>query len=610
MNDWSMLNLKPGNMLRVAKKHVAVYSELRKKYWYFSLNGKYIGSADETQMRINPNEYCIFGDDCIWIKKEDDLWQMLDYEGKDIFGGYIKSVAFSEIAKYASFVFNEYSTEDTLPLRSNQYLTLTINDDEAAIYSITGECLLERGFYKSVTVYENCALLTAPDNSMRLYNLITKTFVGECYTDITILGKAIILKIPDKYYMFSLVTGNIVEEFDVYLMEQIEWADTATFGLWLYRDGQCGFWLCSSTYLKQVFPIEYVQIILDGEEGVSARGKYCRHIDIKHLMKADDDANKDFENTHEDDETCATIVYNGIEVKTGNVLKLGEKFFAVSKDTETCDEKMWHGKKMALCYTLEGKFIGKTNVIYNGYDEISDFSCIEIANYLVLSGCIKEQLKHDVSSKAWYIYDFEAKEFLPNVFTSVFSDSCGKYLICNAPCFRYHDESVMYVFSLKTEKLLFKLEGYKNLEAILGERFEILDFNNVLWIFDENGEKIFENGISFSFFNMHGMVIEHQRCYFVFYDCVNGKRHFVLADTCNGLRGQSAKKLFEITLYNKHGLYKYSEEKGFYQLIPVRYDFIQATGDYILAQNLLEDLTDDIYDFDGRLISSTKLTDK
>lgn len=607
MNDWTTLNLKPGDILRVAQKHVTVYSESQKKYRYFSLNGKYMGSVDETQMRINPDECCIFGDDCIWIKKEDGLWQMLDYEGKDIWGGYIKNVTFSEIAKCASIVFNECSTDDLLPLRSNQYLTLAINDDEVAIYSITGECLLERGFYKNVTVYENYAFLTAPDNSMKLYNLITKTFVGECYTDITILGKAIILKTPDKYYMFSLVTGNIVEEFKVYLMEQIEWADTTTFGLWLYRKGQCGFWLCSSTYLKQVFPIEYVQIILDGEEGVSARGKYCRHIDIKHLMKADDDVNENFENTREDDETYATIMYNAVEVKTGDVLKTAEKFFTVSKDTKTWDEKMWYGQKMGLCYTLEGEFIGKTTVLYNGYDEILDFSCIELENYLVLSGCTKEQLKHDVSSKAWCIYDFDAKEFLPNVFTNVFSDSCNKYLICNAPCFRHHDKSVMYVFSLKTEKLLFKLDGYRNPEAILGEYFEILDFNNELWIFDENGEKIFENGISFSFFNMHGMVVERRKCDFVFYDCVNRKRHFMLADTCKALYGQYAKKIFELTRYNKHWLYAYSEEKGFYQVIPAGYDFVQVMGDYILAQNLLEDLTDDIYDFDGMLISSTKL---
>ena len=612
MNERTMFDLEPGEMLRVAQKYVSVYSDTRKAYWYYSLKGNYIGAATEEQMRLNPEEHFIFGDNCIWVKKswiKTGLpWQMVDYEGNDIFGSFIKNVTFSETTRRVSFVFNGYDMEE-LYSKNQQYLILNINDDEAAIYSINGECLLERGFYKNVTVVEYYVLLTTSDDNMRLYDLKTKKFVGGLYTDIKVFGRAIILKTTDKCYLFNLKTGNIVEECDVYLAENIEWADTITFGLWLYRDGKCGFWICSSTYLKQVVPIEYAQIILDGEEGISARGKNCRHIDIKQLMETDEDDNENFEITSEEDQTCATIVYKGVEVKTGDVLWLRERFFAVSKDTETWDEEMWYGQKMAMCYTTEGEFIGKTAVIYNGNDEISDFSCVELKNYLVLDGCTKEQLKHDISSKVWCIYDFKAKEFLPHVFTSVFSDECKKYLTCNAPCFSQHEKSIMYVFSLKSGKQLFKLDGYKKMYGILGKYFEILDFNDEMWVFDEKGKKIFDEGISFSFFNTHGMIVEHVKNGYNVYDCVNKEKSFLHADTFEALRGQSDKKLIVATLNNKYGLYAYSEKKGFYQVIPVRYDFIQATADYILAQIFTGNLIDDIYEFDGKLISSTRLAD-
>lgn len=547
MNDWTMFDLGPGKMLKVARKYVCVYSYAQRRYWYYFLNGKCIGSATEKQMRLNPDGFIIFGDCFVWVKRGQS-WRMLDYEGNDVFEGFIKNVTFSDTIKLDILDYDPIDPKKVLPSKCYKYLTLKINDNEMSIYAIDGEPLLEKECCKSIIVYEDLALITTLDNNMMMFDLREKSFIGGCYADIKSLGETLVLKTIDKCYLFDPISRNIVGEINAQLVEKIDWNNTVTFSSRLYRN--------SNRYLES--------------------------------------------SVYEDDEeACETIVYNGIKVKKGDILWIREKFFAVTKDPITQDDKRSHYKKMVMCYTLEGRFIGKTTVITNDYDEISNFSCYEFENYLVLKPRWAEN---------WRIYDFEAKKSLPSIFTSVFSDWCKDYLICNAPCSSQHEKSIMYIFSLKSKKLLFKLDGYKKIGRILGNCFKVEGFNNEACIFDEKGEKIFDlenpNFIS----EMYGMILEDAKYGTNVYDCVNRKKHFLHA-YFDPLREQYARKISVAFYDGKRGLYAYSDEKGFYELVPIRYDFIQFTDDYILAQISLG-LIVDVYDFDGRLISSTGLKNK
>lgn len=484
-------DLKPGETLRVGERYVFVHSKTEKMYRYYGLNGNYIGSFSEEQIQSNPDENCIFGKDCIWMRK-DGSWVVLNYKARIICDYSIKNVKISEDRKYVVIILNDY---------------------EAEIWSINGELLLQRDFYKNVVIY----------------------------------GKYAVLEIANYTKVFDLEKGEFDGDFYI----------TAEFSL---------------------------------DEFLNAHSKQ------------EEDTEKKAVNEENEQEYSLTL-FNNVQVGTNDVLWFCEKYFAVCKRTWNIGEKTCYGKFVAKCYTLDGKFIENTGIIYDADGKVSDFKRIETDTILALRGSEKNWLM--TKSKAWKLFDYSGKKIANKFFDWLFVDKSNKYLVCGIFGISPDNPSLICVFSIKEGELISEWYGFKTIVAI-GEGYYVLkDFDQNNWIYNENGELIFTAPISDPIYCMDDLIIKKIIYGYDVYDCLHEKVDLIKAIEINIELKKGNRKVILFTYAKKTGVYAYDTDKGFYEIVPMKYEKVEVSGNIICAQNFLEDATEDIYDLDGKLISST-----
>lgn len=297
-----------------------------------------------------------------------------------------------------------------------------------------------------------------------------------------------------------------------------------------------------------------------------------------------------------------TTLFNNVQIGTKQVLWLREKYFAVCKKSENIGEKACYGNLVAKCYTLDGKFFANTSVIYdNGH--ISGFKCIETENILALSGNAENWLS--IKKKVWRLYNYAGKKISVSLFDWVFVDKTNSYLIGGV--FRRIGTvpSMICIFSTKEGEQLSEWYGFKEVPAI-GDGYCVMkDFNCCNWVYTEDGEQVFTEPISDPVLFMDNLIIKKYDDGYDVYDCLSGEVFLVVADDVEFELRKCSQKLILFTLDGKKGAYGYSTDRGFYEIAPMRYEKIEANGTLVCGQNFSEDATEDIYDLDGNLISST-----
>ena len=297
-----------------------------------------------------------------------------------------------------------------------------------------------------------------------------------------------------------------------------------------------------------------------------------------------------------------TTLFNNVQIGTKQVLWLREKYFAICKKSENIGEKACYGNLVAKCYTLDGKFFANTSVIYdNGH--ITGFKCIETENILALSGNAENWLS--IKKKVWRLYNYAGKKISVSLFDWVFVDKTNSYLIGGVFRRMGTVPSLICIFSTKEGEQLSEWYGFKDVPAIGMGYCVMKDFNRCNWVYTEDGNQVFTEPISDPVLFMDNLIIKKYDDGYDVYDCLSGEVFLVEADDVEIELKKCSQKLILFTLDGKKGAYGYSIDKGFYEIVPMKYEKVDANGSLICGQNFLEDATEDIYGLDGKIISST-----
>ncbi len=297
-----------------------------------------------------------------------------------------------------------------------------------------------------------------------------------------------------------------------------------------------------------------------------------------------------------------TTLFNNVQIGTKQILWLREKYFAVCKKPANIGEQACYGSLLAKCYTLDGKFFANTSIIYeNGY--ISGFKHIETENILALSGNAENWLS--IKKKVWRLYNYAGKKISVSLFDWIFIDKTNSYLIGGVFRRMGTVPSMICIFSTKEGEQLSEWYGFKDVPAIGMGYCVMKDFNRCNWVYTEDGEQVFTEPISDPVLFMDNLIIQKYDDGYDVYDCLSGEVFLVVADDVEFELRKCSQKLILFTLDGKKGAYGYSTDRGFYEIAPMRYEKIEANGTLVCGHNFSEDVTEDIYDLDGNLISST-----
>lgn len=297
-----------------------------------------------------------------------------------------------------------------------------------------------------------------------------------------------------------------------------------------------------------------------------------------------------------------TTSFNNVQIGTKQILWLREKYFAVCKKPANIGEQACYGSLVAKCYTLDGEFFANTSIIY-GDGHISSFRHIETENILALSGTADDW--SSINKKVWRLYNYDGKKISPSLFNWVFVDKTNSYLIGGVFRRPGTDPSRICIFSTEEGEQLSEWYGFKEVPAIGNGYCVMKDFNRCNWVYTEDGEQVFTEPISDPVLLMDNLIIKKYDDVYDVYDCLSGEVFLVEADDVEFELKKCSQKLILFTLDGKKGAYGYSTDKGFYEIAPMKYENIDANGSLICGQNFSDDATEDIYDLDGKMISST-----
>ena len=203
------------------------------------------------------------------------------------------------------------------------------------------------------------------------------------------------------------------------------------------------------------------------------------------------------------------------------------------------------------------------------------------------------------------MYNYAGKKISVSLFDWVFVDKTNSYLIGGVFRRMGTVPSLICIFSTKEGEQLSEWYGFKDVSAIGMGYCVMKDFNRCNWVYTEDGNQVFTEPISDPVLFMDNLIIKKYDDGYDVYDCLSGEVFLVEADDVEIELKKCSQKLILFTLDGKKGAYGYSIDKGFYEIVPMKYEKVDANGSLICGQNFLEDATEDIYGLDGKIISST-----
>lgn len=583
MDNRNEFDLKPVECLTVKENYVSVYSRANKEYRYYCLNGKHITTFTEEQFKYMLGPACIFLDNRILVRGI-DYWTLMDYDGNKIEGLFVRDVV---VAKNT--------------------VLLIWPDSSMAVYSSKWELLLSTSpEYKFGGLIANrIVVVDYAEGRKRLYDLRFKKFVGSIYKKVEFLYSALIVYPDDsseKCYLFNALTAEFEGRYDACFVRGIPIeSDLYIHSIWVYRDGRCGLWFESESFVYQILPTGYTQISVDAD-GITAR---CKEKVVKFDADNFPRSNRKFNPrkraliARADERAQTKLTYRGVEIKEGEELYFLNKCFFVSKSIETLKEGCEH---VAKFYTLDGKYIADSGYKYDIAGKAEEVNFIDTPYILILGD------NHNKSDEDqhWRSYYYTGERVIPKVFKEVNSDFNRTLLIFNTKKRSQNNE--MYFFSYQTGKQLFKLSGYKSFIKLTSKYVFMRDYDENVQAFDrETGAQMVDHPISPKYYAEGDLIFEHVDLGYNVYDCRCKKEYFITADETRIARSSVMNDYPFIAVYlnSKAGIYDYSEEHGPYEIVPVEYDVVEVCDNCIRAQRFSPNETDDIYSFDGKLISTT-----
>ena len=430
-------------------------------------------------------------------------------------------------------------------------------------------------------VYKNYVVIKN-DKEMRLYDTEKRKYVGKTFDKIWRWDELFVLKKGEKHYLYNVESKKIEEKFQICIFAEHKKGKNFIF---LYYKDKCGL-LIAEKYNKRfsrVLPIEYQKIKIKDDEIIAIKNGKKEYYPLKESYCKEKNNYADTNNKND----YKINFLNSIQVLFGEELVLKEKFILLIGDLEE--------KRPCKYYNLRGKYIGWSGIIRDDSGYFCGENYIATENMLALGGDSSIPFGRN---EDWKLYDYAGNDLFGGR-RFEFEQSRKYYLgkpVSGA-------ENITYVFSNKG-KLLFTLDNSKKILEVADKYFKILDNENKVWFFDDKGKTIFDKGIEKDMLmNLYnGFVCERIKNGYNVYDCNHGKLNYIKADSLENMDIVCKLNIFRVTYEEKHGVILLNS-KGYKIIVPVEYLEVQKYEDIILAK---AEEWDDIYDFDGTLIMSTK----
>ena len=548
-------DMKKGERLKITGRYVTIYQEdggLR----YYSLNGKLLNKFSKKQLETARKVTWFCTQKCIVTKKE-NIWYVLTYDGKEI----------------CNFVATD-------------------------VYSRLNSIVVKNGSL-----------------GIMLFDTNKLEFVEEIFDNILEDGRILVPKKENKYYLYDMKTNQIEKKFDFYAKycKTVVEVDNSLIDFYvLYNDNKCGLYLMQrNREITEIFPIEYQQIKIDGNEIQTLKDGKIERYQLKALAKL---KYQPYTKTVSDDNVEKKQTYqinflNKVKVETGEELTVDGRFFSVLAK----DFKSWR------YYNLKGNYIGKSTSIVSNDMFLGPKNCIATENMIALGkGCVNNLYP---SVEYWDIYDYEGNKIFENSFKHVegycsfvvnvtefarnshhkeYVEKYSSELIFSRAIENGHDKNFWAVFSKKGE-LLFTTNNVKEITAGY-KHFRVVDNENKVQFLDTNGNRIFDEAFDnekIRIFNKM-FVVSKEKAGYIIYDFENKTKYYIEADLIEQEMFKEGN--YKVYLNGKCGSISLNAE-GYKIVVPIEYLDVEGLRKCILAK--AED-GDDVYNLDGKKIYSTR----
>lgn len=439
-----------------------------------------------------------------------------------------------------------------------------------------------------VEIYKNYVVVKN-DKEMRVYDTEKRKFIGETFDKVWQWGEYFILKKDGIHYLYNVENKAIEEKFEIDSMAK--YTRGKKFIL-LYYKNKCGLWVLerNKSSFSQVLPIEYQKIQIKDDEILAIKNGEKEHYPLK--VNYCKKKRSDYDSRKVKMQADSKINFlNNIQVLFGQEITLNEKFILVSGNFKE--------KKPCKYYTLQGKYIGSSGVIRDEFNEYCSENYVATENMLALGE--NKSVPFGPRSKEWKIYDYEGNKLIEENLELQEIGTGGYFFGISSG-----EEDISYIFSDKG-KILFTLNNLNKVLAINDKYCEILDNDNNIWILDNNGNSIFNRGIEYDkMVRLNNRFVgEKIKNGYNLYDWIRGEVYYILADSIENIdtyRSCVQEAFIKVTYKEKQGVILLNDE-GYKVLIPIEYLEVEKQEKFIIAK---AEEWDDIYDFKGTLMISTK----
>lgn len=586
MKKANIYGLNVGENLRVYKNFVIVHSIANRDYRVYNFEGTILGKFTEAEYQSSIEPAYIQFQDSMLIKKDAKM-QFITYEG---------DVICDAVTEY-DFTYKKDEQEENV-----EYVIITTEAGKMAIYSQSGECILAKDNYSRIRIENDLAFLTLKNDLLRIYDLKNKVFIGETYTSRESYYPHIIFHDGEKSYFFDAVNKSFINVDMCYVTKE-NFKDITLWSIYLYKDGACGLWFkLRGNAMFQVLPIEYRKISVTEKTITAKKGTKVQKLSLREVIKANtkpEDKIIHVPNTN----TNVNVNIFGITLHEDERLFLQENFFGVIRRS--------YNDYIAVYYNLDGVYIGKSYVEEGRRGLYPQF--MEYGKVLILSET-KTNLR---SFCEWKLYNCTGDRISKKKYSiysreSTLQDSEKNCMLCY--CNNRENPKESEVIGVSPEgKILFRLEGFKDIEYSHDNFFLAEDYSDKIWVFDMKGNLIFKNSFERIESRQLPLIIqkEGKKSEYTIYDCYNKTKETLQADNIvYSSESQLIPSYHRVYLNGKEGLFTTrGMKKGFKEMIPIEYQSIKQIYNpgsahvYWLAQT---EEKDDIYDDNGTMILTTE----
>ena len=413
-----------------------------------------------------------------------------------------------------------------------------LHDDTEERYAIDGKFLGRFSILDTViSMYDFCV------HEQKIYDFVEHQYLvdenGEPFIYCGMFSRYFFMKSNNKYYIYNIISKKIEEECDFYISKKEEKTILAFQNGKAMRKFDRALTLEDKEMLNKKHIFEVNKVIV-----------------VKSEMLCKD---RSFE-------------LNDIKVANDEILEFFDTIVAVIVPLEQIC-------KFYLLSDNGTKYVGYSSIFTN---KVGD----ETPRMELTKGFLA--LEYD---KNWRIYDKKTgKELFDRSFTNLYQHESEKYWIAVSKNF-------IAIFNADGEELL-TFKGYKSVLLAKEKYFLIKDNNEDIWVFDENGEKVFNECFPYRTLTINvsrGLLFKVQDEYNTsIYNCGTGKVQIIPAiifkmPSNNSAYYYKSNDNWEYYMFVRKqdclcGVYQVDENNNFYPLIPIKYESVLKQDDFFICQ--------------------------